>query len=69
VGEPLVAEGRPSREAVAALTATCWDSLHDLLADAPPVTEPGPFGRWLTELFNEWPEGSRAAAEAAAAAA
>ena len=29
---------------------------------------PGPFGRWLTELFNDWPEGSRAAAEAAATA-
>ena len=23
---------------------------------------PGRFGRWLTELFNEWPEGSREAA-------
>jgi hypothetical protein len=31
----------------------------------PEVGRPGPFGRWLTELFNEWPEGSRAEAEAA----
>jgi 1-acyl-sn-glycerol-3-phosphate acyltransferase len=69
VGEPLVAEGRPSREAVAELTAACWTALHDLLADAPPVTAPGPFGRWLTEHFNEWPEGSRAEAEAKAEAA
>ena len=69
VGKPLVAEGRPSREAVEALTAACWTSLHNLVADAPPVAEPGPFGRWVTEHFNDWPEGSRAAAEAEAAAA
>jgi hypothetical protein len=29
------------------------------------LPRPGRFGRWLTELFNEWPEGSRDAAEAA----
>ena len=31
----------------------------------PEVAEPGRFGRWLTEVFNDWPEGSRAAALAA----
>jgi hypothetical protein len=31
----------------------------------PEHAPPGPFGRRLTELFNEWPEGNRAAAEAA----
>jgi hypothetical protein len=35
--------------------------LLELVADAPELTVPGPFGRWLTELFNDWPEGSRAA--------
>jgi hypothetical protein len=31
----------------------------DLLRDQPEMAVPGPVGRWLTELFNEWPEGSR----------
>jgi hypothetical protein len=26
---------------------------------------PGRFGRWLTDAFNDWPEGSREAALAA----
>ena len=33
-----------------------------MLADAPDVAEPGRFGRWVTERFNDWPEGSREAA-------
>jgi hypothetical protein len=59
VGEPLVAAGRPTREAVTALTARTWDTLHDLVADHPDYRPPGPFGRWLTEVFNDWPEGGR----------
>ncbi len=35
---------------------------------APDVPEPGRVGRWLTERFNDWPEGSREAARAASAA-
>jgi 1-acyl-sn-glycerol-3-phosphate acyltransferase len=59
VGEPLAVEGRPSREAVDALTKQCWTSLHALVADRPDVARPGPVGRWLTEVFNDWPEGTR----------
>jgi hypothetical protein len=40
-------------------------ALRALVADAPDIPEPGRFGRWVTERFNDWPEGSRAAAEAA----
>ena len=65
VGEPVAYEGRPSREAVADVTARLWPSLHALVADAPDVPEPGRVGRWLTERFNDWPEGSRDAARAA----
>jgi 1-acyl-sn-glycerol-3-phosphate acyltransferase len=67
VGEPVVADGRPTRESVEAVTERTWQSLHDLVADAPTLAEPGRFGRWLTELFNEWPEGSREATLAATA--
>jgi 1-acyl-sn-glycerol-3-phosphate acyltransferase len=61
VGEPLEVSGRPTREAVDALTGRTWDALHELVADAPEYPVPGPFGRWFTELFNDWPEGSRQA--------
>jgi HAD superfamily hydrolase (TIGR01509 family) len=65
VGEPIVATGRPSREAVDALTARCQAALAAMVANQPEGRRPGPFGRWLTELFDDWPEGTREAAEAA----
>ena len=36
-----------------------------MVAGAPELAAPGRFGRWLTEVFNDWPEGSREAALAA----
>jgi 1-acyl-sn-glycerol-3-phosphate acyltransferase len=67
VGEPLPVSGRPDREAVDALTLRTWVALHAMVRDAPDVAKPGRFGRWLTERFNEWPEGSREATLAAGA--
>ncbi len=61
VGEPIPAGGRADRERVDALTARTAAALLAMVADFPDRTTPGPFGRWLTELFNEWPEGSRPA--------
>ena len=66
IGEPLEPSGRPNRENVDALTARCWAALHELVRDEPERTRPGPIGRWMTEQFNDWPEGDRAAAESAA---
>jgi 1-acyl-sn-glycerol-3-phosphate acyltransferase len=66
VGEPIAVEGRPSREAIDALTARLTVALAALIADAPEVPPPGTVGRWVTERFNEWPEGSREAALQAA---
>lgn len=62
VAPPIEATGRPTRAAIEALTAETWTRLHALVADAPEVPVPGRFGRWLTEAFNDWPEGSREAA-------
>lgn len=59
VGEPIAVEGRPTSEAVAALTATTWAALRRLALDFPSRARPGRIGRWLTELFNDWPEGAR----------
>ncbi|HEX8940225.1 MAG TPA: lysophospholipid acyltransferase family protein [Candidatus Limnocylindrales bacterium] len=62
IGEPLPTAGqRPTRETVAALTDRTWHALRALAADFPDPGPPGPFGRWLTEVFNEWPEGERPA--------
>lgn len=69
IGEPLPPVGRPNREQIDALTARCWAALHELVRDEPDRQRPGPVGRWITEHFNDWPEGDRAAAEAAARAA
>ncbi len=65
VGEAVASDGRPTREAVAEVTARLSAALRGLVADAPDVPEPGRVGRWLTERFNDWPEGSRDAARAA----
>ena len=65
IGEPVVGEGRPDRAAVDAMTAALTDRLRDLVADAPEPRRTGRLARWLTERFNDWPEGSRAAALAA----
>ncbi len=70
IGEPLRVEGgRPDRATIAAMTGSLATSLQALLADAPPVAQPGRFGAWLSEAFNDWPEGSREAAIATSAAA
>lgn len=69
VGEPVTVAGRPTREAVADATARLTSSLVALVADAPDVPVPGRVGRWVTERFNEWPEGSREAARVASEAA
>jgi 1-acyl-sn-glycerol-3-phosphate acyltransferase len=65
VGEPLTAVGRPNRENVDALTARCWTALDALVSGESELRRPGPVGRWITERFNDWPEGSREAAEVA----
>ncbi|MFL5723067.1 MAG: lysophospholipid acyltransferase family protein [Chloroflexota bacterium] len=61
VGAAIRSEGRANREAVDALTERTAAALRGMVADFPDPAAPGPLGRWLTELFNEWPEGSRPA--------
>ncbi len=41
------------------LTRRTSDALLQMVADAPDRPPPGRLGRWLTELFNDWPEGAR----------
>ncbi len=59
VGAPLIPGSRASGRAVAELNERAWASLHDLVQDYPDHPPPGAVGRWMTELFNDWPEGAR----------
>ena len=61
VGEPIQPVGRASRESVGALTRQTEEALLGLVADFPDRPRPGALGRWLTEVFNDWPEGRRPA--------
>jgi 1-acyl-sn-glycerol-3-phosphate acyltransferase len=65
VGQPLPSFGRANRGAVDELSRRTWGALHAMVREAPDVALPGRFGRWLTEAFNEWPEGSREATRTA----
>jgi hypothetical protein len=44
------------------MTAAMQASLEALVADAREPVRSGRSGAWLTERFNDWPEGSREAA-------
>lgn len=68
VGEPIPVGDRPSHEAIEALTRQTSDALRAMVRDAAEVPVPGRFGRWVTDRFNDWPEGSREATRAAGAA-
>ena len=69
VGRAIPVEGRPTREKVEQLTAQLSAALLALVADFPDRRPPGPAWRRLTELFNDWTEGSRPPLAAGAPAA
>jgi 1-acyl-sn-glycerol-3-phosphate acyltransferase len=50
---------RPSAPEVARVTGQLQSALELMVDDFPDQPRPGIIGRWLTELFNDWPEGSR----------
>jgi 1-acyl-sn-glycerol-3-phosphate acyltransferase len=55
-GKPLeVTDLRPNREGVIELTDRLQAAMAELLVDAIDEPPPGPFGRWLTDIFNERP--------------
>jgi 1-acyl-sn-glycerol-3-phosphate acyltransferase len=55
-GKPLEVTGlRANREGVIELTNQLQTAMEDLLTDVVEEPPPGPFGRWLTDIFNERP--------------
>jgi 1-acyl-sn-glycerol-3-phosphate acyltransferase len=59
IGQPIVSQERATAGAIRALTERLQDGLGALVADAPEPGPPGRFGRWVSERFNDWPDGSR----------
>ena len=63
VGRPIqpspIRGDRPTSEVASALTAQVRDALLELVGDFPDPPRSHWIGRRLTELFNDWPEGSR----------
>ena len=64
VGEPIQTGPRPTHEAVEHFTALTWHALRAMVANDRNPSVPGPFGRWLSDRFNDWGPGGRAAASA-----
>jgi len=59
LGEPILPAGRPTRAAVDALSEQIGVALLALVSVGRDEAPPGRLGRWMTELFNDWPEGRR----------
>lgn len=56
IGAPLEVDGlRPNREGVIELTARLQEATEALLVGVHEEPPPGPFGRWLTDVFADRP--------------
>jgi 1-acyl-sn-glycerol-3-phosphate acyltransferase len=56
IGRPLRPDvGSAGRGGAAAFTERLQEQLQGLLDGVQPAQPPGPFGRWLSELFNDRP--------------
>jgi 1-acyl-sn-glycerol-3-phosphate acyltransferase len=64
-GEPIVSDRRPDRAGIQAATEELRVRLQGLLDGAAEPDRTGRVARWVTDKFNEWPEGSYDAALAA----
>jgi len=59
IGEPIDSTAFEGRTGTAELTELARARLEAMVSDFADRPTPGPFGRWLTEVFNDWPEGER----------
>ena len=67
VGLPITVRprtgARPSADEITRLTDQAQVALETLVSDFPDQPLPGRVGQWVTELFNDWPDGSRPPAQ------
>ena len=60
IGEPIETAGvRPTHDAIREYTWRTWHALRAMVAGDRDLPVPGPFGRWLTDVFNDWGPGGR----------
>jgi 1-acyl-sn-glycerol-3-phosphate acyltransferase len=59
VGAPIETGVRPTHEAIREYTWRTWHALRAMVDDDRDLPVPGPFGRWLTDVFNDWGPGGR----------
>jgi hypothetical protein len=64
IGEPIATGPRPTRTAVADYTALTWHAIRDMVAGDRDRPLPGRFGRWFSDVFNDWGPGGRETASA-----
>jgi 1-acyl-sn-glycerol-3-phosphate acyltransferase len=62
IGEPIPTGERPTRQAIANLTARAWHAIRAMVDGDCDRQPPSRVGRWITDLFNDWGPGGRAAA-------
>jgi 1-acyl-sn-glycerol-3-phosphate acyltransferase len=62
IGEPIPTGERPTRQAIANLTARAWHAIRAMVDGDRDLEPPSRLGRWITDLFNDWGPGGRAAA-------
>jgi 1-acyl-sn-glycerol-3-phosphate acyltransferase len=62
VGAPIPTGERATHDAVEAYTWRTWHALREMVDGDPELPIPGRFGRWLSDVFNDWGPGGRAAA-------
>lgn len=62
VGAAIPTGPRPTHQAVEHFAATTWHALRAMVDGDRDLPVPGRFGRWLTDAFNDWGPGGRAAA-------
>jgi 1-acyl-sn-glycerol-3-phosphate acyltransferase len=68
IGPPLTLDGRRAdRAGIASLTAQLQSAMEELLVGVEEEPPPGPFGRWLTDVFNERPWLTAVSAESGSA--
>jgi 1-acyl-sn-glycerol-3-phosphate acyltransferase len=62
IGDPIEVSGRPTRQAIAHYTARTWHAIRAMVDGDRDRLPPSRFERWVTDLFNDWGPGGRAAA-------
>lgn len=63
IGDPIPTGERPTRQALADYTARIWHAIRAMVDADHDSAPPSRFERWVTDLFNDWGPGGRAAAE------